>query len=456
MAVTKLWPVKRNLSHVIDYAMNPDKTEKQKYSKGDYQALKDVLAYAKNEEKTEHEFFCQGINCDPSTARTEFMMIKNKFGKTDGIQAYHGYLSFKEQDITPEFAQKVGMEFAKTVWGNKYQVLVTTHLNTQHLHCHFVINSVSFVDGKRCQDTSWFKFKNIADDICKKYKLSTIEKPERNPDSRYLSKKEAAGMPTRYSVAREAIDEAISMSTSLKQLEYELRNMGYSFDFNVKHKYWTIKLKGDKKPIRLYRLGEEYTKERITDRLIENRDNLSFQPFQPKTITMRTYHFISFERNILSNGGLFGLYHYYCYRLGAFQKSSKVNKARVHYLLKEDLMKLDKLTAQTTLLGKNHIGSAEQLFIYKNSVDNKIKILTTERDHLRNEIRKVGVTEEQLSESKEKISKITEALKELRKEVNLCNDIAENSNLMKEKIENVLAEEEKTHRKENRNYEYKR
>lgn len=72
----------------------------------DYQALRDVIAYAKDEEKTEREFFCQGINCNVSTAREQFVTVKEQYGKPDGIQAYHGYLSFKEQNITPELAQK--------------------------------------------------------------------------------------------------------------------------------------------------------------------------------------------------------------------------------------------------------------------------------------------------------------------------------------------------------------
>lgn len=114
--------------------MNPAKTKrKQQYSEEQYQALADVLAYAKDEEKTEKTLFVDGINCDASFAREQFINIKLLYGKTDGIQAYHGYLSFKEQKISPELAQKVGMEFARRVWGERFQVVVTTHLNTHHL-----------------------------------------------------------------------------------------------------------------------------------------------------------------------------------------------------------------------------------------------------------------------------------------------------------------------------------
>ncbi len=142
MTVSKIWKVTSRLDKVLDYAANPEKTSREKYTPEQYEALADVLAYAKDEEKTEHEFFVEGINCNPPTAREQFVTVKEQFDKTDGIQAYHGYLSFKEMDLSPELAQKIGMEFAEKVWGRRFQVVVTTHLNTQHLHCHFVINSV--------------------------------------------------------------------------------------------------------------------------------------------------------------------------------------------------------------------------------------------------------------------------------------------------------------------------
>ena len=120
MAVSKLWSVTSRLGQVIDYAANPEKTAADIYTEEQYQALRDVLSYAKDEEKTEREFFVEGINCNPATARDQFVSVKKAYGKDDGIQAYHGYLSFKEQDISPELAQKIGMEFANEVWGKRF------------------------------------------------------------------------------------------------------------------------------------------------------------------------------------------------------------------------------------------------------------------------------------------------------------------------------------------------
>ena len=112
MAVSKIWKVTVRLAQVIDYALNPEKTAADNYTPEQYQALADVLQYAKDEEKTEREFFVDGINCNPSTARDQFITVKEQYDKTDGIQAYHGYLSFKEENISSELAQKIGMEFA--------------------------------------------------------------------------------------------------------------------------------------------------------------------------------------------------------------------------------------------------------------------------------------------------------------------------------------------------------
>lgn len=234
MAVTKLWKVSVRLGQVLDYTTNPEKTANPEYSAEDYQALKDVLAYAKDEEKTEHEFFCDGINCNVAMARDQFITVKEQFGKTDGIQAYHGYLSFKENEVTPEQAQQIGMEFARKMWGKRFQVVVTTHLNTKHLHCHFVINSVSFADGKRLKDKekSWYYFRHIADEICLEHKLSIVEKPELHRSPAYLTMKDEAGMPTRYNNAKKAIDEAIAMSRNLRQFQYELGVMGYHSNFS--------------------------------------------------------------------------------------------------------------------------------------------------------------------------------------------------------------------------------
>ena len=449
MAVTKLWAVKTNLAHVIDYAEDPEKTANPVFTEKQYQALEDVLQYAKDEEKTEQRFFCEGINCNPDTARDQFVTVKEQFDKTGGVQAYHGYLSFKEQDITPKQAQQIGMEFAERVWGDRFQAVVTTHLNTKHLHCHFVINSVSFKDGRKLRDEqkAWFKFRKIADEICEKHKLYYDPNPNRSTQSAYYRAKESAGIPTRYSMLREAIDEAIAHSGSLAEFDYALREMGYAHQFSPSRKYWTVIPKGYEKPVRLANLGEDYTNEAILNRLRENRNRVDFQPFQKATVKVRTYRLPTREDKIKKVGGLYGLYLYYCYRLGYLPKYKQQSTKRLHYLLKEDLAKLDHLTEEVTLLGRHHIESVEQLFSFKTHNEDEIRRLEADRTHLRTKMkRKLDGAE--LSATKTQISELTGILRTLKKEVKLCDSIAERSNRMEQRMEQVRADEEKTKSKE--------
>lgn len=456
MALSKIWPIRNSLSKVLNYAKNPTKTEKPQYSEKQIQALADVLAYAKDEEKTEREFYVEGINCNPFEAREQFVMIKQQYGKEDGIQAYHGYLSFKEQDITPELAQQVGMEFARRVWGERFQVVVTTHLNTKHLHCHYVINSVSFIDGKRLQneEKAWIKFRHIADEVCKEYGLYYNPEPEYNkPTSYYYHKLELEGMPTRYSILRDVLDDVIAKSRSISELKYNLKKLGYQFSNS--RKYWTVIPQGYNKPIRLYRLGENYTNEAIMRRLNENYDRLGLRPFQSAVIVLRQYRLPTREDKIKKVGGLYGLYLHYCYKLGYLPKYQQVSPRKLHYIFREDWLKLDKLTAQTRLLSRENISTLEQLFSYRAKIDSEINSLTADRKLLRNKIR-TKIDDGELSEAKEQISFINERLKVLRRERKLCDGIAERSDEMTRNLAIALADEEKTKTKEVKQHEQQR
>ena len=349
------------------------------------------------------------------------------------------------------------MEFAKRIWGKRFQVVVTTHLNTKHLHCHFVINSVSFVDGKRLQNDEkvWFKFRHIADEVCKEYGLYFNKTPNRSKQSSYYYNKEKAGMPTRYSTLREVIDLALEHCKSIEDFKYALRDMGYTYQLSPSRKYWTVTPLGYKKPVRLINLGENYSNDAIRKRLHENMSRVDMYRYTLSTVTSRQYRLLTREDKIRKIGGLYGLYLYYLYRLGKLPKYKKISNAQIHYYFKEELLKLDELSEQTRLLGKHGIQTDEQLFEYKSSVENEIKSLTADRTHLRKKIR-TKIDDAELSQAKEKISQITEKLRKLRKEVKLCDGIAERSGVLKSNLEQVLAEEEKSKGKENRRYEQRR
>ena len=185
-------------------------------------------------------------------------------------------------------------------------------------------------------------------------------------------------------------------------------------------------------------------------RLMENQKVL-IVPFAKETIRVRQYRLPTREHKIQKVGGLYGLYLHYCYKLGYLPKYKKQNSARLHYLLKEDLLKLEKITQETRLLGRENISTDEQLFSYKESLLTKIKTLTDDRTHLRKQTRR-NMSGDELSKVKEQIATITTKLWTLRKEVNLCDDIAERSKVIEANLETERADEEKQQRKEqNRN-----
>ena len=173
MAVTKIWPVKGRLDAVIRYAGNEEKTRLPDLTglSAGKDDLSDVLQYAANDAKTtrESQLFVSGVNCVPEIARQQMKLTKQQFGKTGGTVAFHAYQSFRPGEVTPEQCHAIGVELAKRVWGDRFQVLVATHLNTDCCHNHFVINSVSFVDGKRYNDCkkTYRALQDASDELCR-------------------------------------------------------------------------------------------------------------------------------------------------------------------------------------------------------------------------------------------------------------------------------------------------
>ena len=174
MATTSIWSVKGWLGKVVVYVENPEKTmhpetagipESGSGEEADRQGLADVIAYAVNTEKTRNrnngcesiaeedgaalQQYVTGVNCTSATARSEMMAVKERYGKDGGIMAFHGYQSFAPGECTPQMAHEIGVRLAEELWGERFQVLVATHLDkAHHLHNHFVVNSVSFADVK--------------------------------------------------------------------------------------------------------------------------------------------------------------------------------------------------------------------------------------------------------------------------------------------------------------------
>ena len=225
MAVTSLWRVKGYIGKVLLYAENPDKTTNPETipvaEELNRDTLEDVISYAGREEATNQRQLVWGVNCTAENARREMMAVKKQFGKEDGTIAYHGYQSFKEGEVTPELAHQIGIELATKLWGDRYQVLVATHLDKDsHIHNHFVINTVSFVDGIKFyrSNSDYQQMRDLSDRLCREHGLSVVRHPEGKRKNYSEWSAEQNGKPTHSGLIRADIDRAIAASVTERDL----------------------------------------------------------------------------------------------------------------------------------------------------------------------------------------------------------------------------------------------
>ena len=470
MATTSIWRVNGWLGKLVIYVENPEKTANPKFytqedmSEQDGQGLSDVIRYAVNSEKTQQadnencavvHRFVSGINCSPAAARDEMLAVKKRFGKENGTVAYHGYQSFAPGEATPEMAHEIGMKLAARLWGDRYQVIVATHLDKEnHLHNHFVLNTVSFVDGIKYHRTKkdYHDMQETSDALCREYGLSVIEHPQRGKSKHYGEwRAEQEQRPTWRGLIRADIDEAIRQSMTERQFFDNLRKKGYEIKTG---KDISVKPPGKERFVRLMRnFGENYSIENIRRRLLSQSRPERPAPDPPRTvIRIRLFGSLEKTRKIT---GFRALYFHYCYLLGIFPKNKpRQNPKRLHFLLREDLRKLDAITAETRLLVRNRIDTAEQLFSYRSEIQQKTESLIADRKELYRLSRTVAVKsdEEKIAEVKSQIAAVSKEITLLRKELSLCDGIAARSGIIKEKIKAVREDENKG--KEKNDYEH--
>ena len=433
MAVTKIWNIRGRAESPLEYITNPEKTLRE-FTESEKQALADVIAYAADEGKTEQFFYTTGINCSVEFARDQFNATKIRFGKTGGNVAYHAYQSFREGEVTPDEAHAIGVQLARELWGDRFQIVVATHVNTKCTHNHIVINSVSFKDGLKfhdCKDT-YRQLKEASDRICLERGLSIVENPKGKGVNQYVYKMEKAGMPTRYNIARQAIDEAVSLSLNIEEFKYELRKRGYSYRFDPQRKYWTITPPGGRKPIRIHKLGDDYSRESIERRIYDNDPSVRTERLRQQYRQPNNYNLRRRIDRIMWRSGLEKLYLRYCYELGYLPKYQQ-NPTKLHILLKEDLLKCDQYSEQAKLLSRYHVDTEKDLTDLMENIEGRIKVLSLDRDELRRTMRRV-LPESEISDAKGRIKYLTAEIRELRHELKVCGDIQHRSGHIRENL----------------------
>ena len=427
MAITKIWAVKDDLNRVLNYIKNENKT-KEEMSDG----LKEVLTYTTQGYKTNEKEYITGINCDPKTALTQMMNTKLSYNKMDGRLAFHAVQSFKPGELTPDECHKLGIQLAKQMWGNRFEVVVSTHLDKKHLHNHFVVNSVSWVDGKKYDNkkADIDHFREINDAICKEHGLNVIDKPsgkamnygewnaEKN-DGIYFRK-----------IIRYDVDSVLSYARDPDQFVEGLEAMGYEVDLSKTH--WTLKHPQAKRPMRFYKLSKDgrYNKEHILNQLNTSLLN----PMSPVSDFIISKEYIP-DPNKPKAKGIKAMYIKYCFMLGIYRKPGS-KQTYISPEIRKDLIYLEKITEQNTFVGKHNIETMDDVLVFQNNMNELVDTWMNQRRSIYNKIKRCRNSDlkQQLENDKDTLTtKIAHGKKELR----ICKDIIAKVPDIEEKIKQV-------------------
>ncbi len=438
MAYDKIITIRSRLDHCVDYVLNHEKT--------DMAAVLDYIGRAdKNALPDGRSVLETAINCNLESAYQDMQETKRRWGKTDGVLGYHLIHAFAPGEVTPEQAHKIGVEFASRLLGDRYEAVVSTHLDREHLHCHILFNSVSFVDGAKYKNTFKDYFgdiRGISNEVSRAHGLSVIEPGE---GGRHYAEwnAEAQGKPTLRALVRQDIDAAIASAYTMKTFWRELEELGYTVKRGPNIKHTAVKPPGGQRFFRLDGLGDGYTETDIQARLSAVRSGEappaptgpSFRPIiQPLTP----------ERRYRPRGGIPGrprklkgfraLYFKYLYLLGAVPKRRP--KKRAAFVSRAEIIKFDRYQEQFQYLMKNRIETADQLSMQYDALQASIDALTDQRRELY-KIRRAGHGGDAITDE---IAGLTARVRALRRELKLCVRIERDIPTVKEAVQTDTSE----------------
>lgn len=446
MAVTKIFAIRKRLDDRIRYVANGEKT-----------TLDAGIAYAANPEKTEQHFFTSALNCEScETAYAEMQVTKRRFGKLGGVVGYHFIQSFAPGEVTPEQAHTIGVVFARRLFGDRYEVVIGTHLDKAHLHNHVVVNSVSFVDGKKYHSSPgsyYFDVRGVSDALCRENDLSTIAPQGRG--KHYAEwKAEQKGKPTIRSIVRADIDRIIGEAYTYETFLMLLRREGYVVQNRPDRKYVTVLPPGGKRAIRLDSLGDGYTEQDIRRRLATQREG-GAQTAPAMTRTGKRYR----VRGKRPTGpkkkitGFQALYLRYLYLLRGTHR--KKHFRRVPFSMRQEVIRLQRHDRQFRYLWTNGLTTVEELEQRITALEREIYDGEQQRKPLYRE-RRNAEDEAYKTQCSAEIDRQTAALREKRKELAMCRRILEDVPLVSQQVQQAEAERREEMKKEAQKREYQR
>ncbi len=370
MAITKIIVIRERLDKRVSYVLNEDKT-----------GLGNVLEYAMDKDKIqgEQKLYESAVNCDKESAFQDMMQTKKHFGKTDKVQGYHIIQSFKPDEVTPEKAHQIGVEFAQKCFG-KYEAVVGTHLDKNHIHNHVVVNSVSFIDGRKYRNN--FKdyygdIRGISDALCKEYGLSIIEENKEKKSVSYIEwLARNKGKTSWQTIIRNDIDDCIKQAFNFGNFIMLMEHKGYEIK---QGKYISFKPMGREHFSRGYKLGNEYSFVNIKNRIEGKNLTLEFKDVEYHM--QKKHEFKPYPK--VKPGSFKALCLHYMYLMGQVKKNQVPD--RTANILKEDLIKFEKMTKTFDFIHDRDIETIEQVLKYKDQCYKKINGLKATKTELQSE-----------------------------------------------------------------------
>ena len=404
MAYDKIIVIHSRLDRCLDYVQNDGKTD-----------LGNAVDYICNPVKAG---FQTAINCTLDNAFLQMQATKQRWDKYGGILGYHIVHSYAPGEVTPEQAHEAGVEFTQRLLGDKYEAVVCTHTDRDHLHCHIVFNSVSFLDGRKYRSDFKSYFHDLRDTsnaVSREYGFSVIDSSGKGKHYSEWNA-ERSGKTTVRDLIRRDIDAALTGSLTYDMLLETLRRQGYTIKRSPKVKRTAIRPPGGQRFVRLDSLGEGYTELDLMQRLNEQRYESAPEP--PVFSAQKRYTVRRRPRRYppVKRGSFRALYLYYLYLLSPRKKRPQ----KVPFETRAEIRRAKQYRQQFFLLQKYHIDTKPELDMLSDALSNEMQILVDQRKEL------YALRREQLSEQLDvDIDALTAQLRPLRRELRLCGKIAE-------------------------------
>lgn len=262
MAVTKIKAIRGTLSKAIAYILNP--------------------------EKTDEKLLVSSYGCASETAAREFEWTR-KIAEQKGMNpvriiARHVIQSFEIGEVTPELAHEIGKQFADEILGGKYEYVLTTHIDKDHVHNHLIFNAVDFVDyhAYKSYKRIYYDMREVSDRLCKENGLSVIP-PSQNKGMGYKEYTEAKRGTSWKQKLKQTIDRLVITAKDYDDFLRLMQEAGYEIKTG---KYISFRAEGQERFTRSKTIGENYTEERIKERIAGRTPRRSRKQTAPKGISL--------------------------------------------------------------------------------------------------------------------------------------------------------------------------